>query len=299
MVAFIDKHRKRYGVEPICVVLPITPSTYYRCKELERCPEKRSYRTRRYEALAPHVQRVWDENHHVYGVHKVWKQLNRELIPVGRWTVERLMKQLGIQGVKRGQSVRTTFSNPKDDKPLDLVDRQFVASRPNQLWVADITYVATWSGMVYVAFVTDVFSRYIVGWRVLKTMKTDLVLDALEQAIWARGKPKDVIHHSDQGSQYLSIRYSERLVEEGFKASVGTVGDSYDNAMAESINSLYKAEVIYKDARSWRSLEEVELETLKWVDWFNNRRLLRPLGDIPPAEYEQMFYHSPESSKAA
>ena len=171
MVDFIDEHRKRYGVEPICAVLPIAPSTYYRCKELERCPEKRSHLTRRYEALAPHVQRVWDENRQVYGAHKVWKQLNRELIPVGRWTVERLMKQLGLEGVKRGHSVRTTLSNPQDDKPLDLVDRQFVASRPNQLWVADITYVATWSGMVYVAFVTDVFSRYIVGWRVLKTIK--------------------------------------------------------------------------------------------------------------------------------
>ena len=299
MVAFIDQYRKRYGVEPICAVLPIAPSTYYRCKDLERHPEKRSHRTRRYEALAPQVQRVWDENEQVYGVHKVWKQLNREMIMVGRWTVARLMKQLGLEGVKRSQSVRTTFSNPRDETPEDLVDRQFVANRPNQLWVADITYVATWRGIAYVAFVTDVFSRYIVGWRVLKTMKTDLVLDAFEQAIWARGKPRDVIHHSDQGSQYLSIRYSERLIEEGFKASVGSVGDSYDNAMAESINALYKAEVIYKNGRSWRTLEEVEIATLKWVDWFNNRRLLRPIGDMPPAEGEQMFYHSPESRNVA
>lgn len=299
MVDFIDQHRRRYGIEPICAVLPIAPSTYYRCKELDRHPEKRSHRTRRYEALAPHVQRVWDENHQVYGARKVWKQLNREMILVGRWTVERLMKQLGLEGVKRGRKVRTTFSNLQDEKPYDLVDRQFIAVRPNQLWVADITYVATWRGIAYVAFVTDVFSRYIVGWRVLQTMQTDLVLDALEQAIWARGKPKGVIHHSDQGSQYLSIRYSDRLMEAGFKASVGSVGDSYDNAMAESINSLYKAEVIYRDSRSWRNLEEVEIATLKWVDWFNNRRLLEPISDIPPAEFEQMFYHSPESRKVA
>jgi len=298
MVAFIDKYRNRYGVEPICAVLPIAPSTYYRCKNHERHPEKRSHRIRRYEALEPEVQRVWDENRGVYGARKVWKQLNREFIPVGRWTVERLMNKLGLEGVKRGRVCKTTIPSDSADKPLDLVNRQFTATRPNQLWVADITYVATWSGFVYVAFVTDVYSRYIVGWRVLKSMKTELVLDALEQAMWARGKPTGVTHHSDRGSQYLSIRYSERLIEAGFNASVGSVGDSYDNAMAESINSLYKAELIYKEG-PWRGWESVERATLDWVDWFNNKRLLEPIGDLPPAEFEQMVYHSPESSEAA
>ena len=298
MVAFIDKNRKLYGVEPICRVLPIAPSMYYRYKELERCPDKRSRRVRRYEALAPEVQRVWDDNRGVYGARKVWKQLNREFIPVGRWTVERLMNKLGLEGVRRGQRCRTTIPSDLAEKPLDLVNRQFVASRPNQLWVADITYVATWRGFVYVAFITDVYSRRIVGWRVLKSMKTDLVLDALEQAMWARGKPKGVVHHSDRGSQYLSIHYTERLMEAGFNASVGSVGDSYDNAMAESINSLYKAEVIHKDG-PWRGLDDVERATLTWVDWFNNRRILEPIGDMPPAEFEKMYYHSPESSEAA
>lgn len=298
MVAFIDKYRKSYGVEPICTVLPIAPSTYYRCKGLERYPEKRSDRVRRYETLEPEVRRVWDENRGVYGARKVWKQLNRELIPVGRWTVERLMKMLGLEGVRRGRRCRTTIPDELSEKPLDLVNRQFVASRPNQLWVADITYVATWRGFVYVAFVTDVYSRYIVGWRVLKSMKTNLVLDALEQAMWARGKPKGVIHHSDRGSQYLSIHYTERLMEAGFNASVGSVGDSYDNAMAESINALYKAELIHKEG-PWRGLDEVERATLAWVDWFNNRRILEPIGDVPPAEYELMYYQNPESSKAA
>ena len=298
MVSFIDNHRKTYGVEPICRVLPIAPSMYYRSKELERFPERRSHRIRRYESLEPKVRRVWEENRGVYGARKVWKQLNREAIPVGRWTVERLMSKLGLEGVRRGRRCRTTIPNELSERPLDLVNRQFVASSPNQLWVADITYVATWRGFVYVAFVTDVYSRYIVGWRVLKSMKTDLVLDALEQAMWARGKPKGVIHHSDRGSQYLSIHYTERLIEAGFNASVGSVGDSYDNAMAESINSLYKAEVIHKEG-PWRGLDEVERATLSWVDWFNNRRLLRTIGDVPPVEYELMYYQNPESSKAA
>lgn len=298
MVSFIDKYRRVYGVEPICAVLPIAPSTYYRCKDLERSPDKRSYRVRRYESLCPEVQRVWDENRGVYGARKVWKQLNRESIPVGRWTVERLMQKLGLKGVQRGVSCRTTIPDDVADKPQDLVNRQFIASQPNQLWVADLTYVATWSGFVYVAFITDVYSRYIVGWRVLKSMKTDLVLDALEQAMWARGKPKGVTHHSDRGSQYLSIRYSERLMEAEFNASVGSIGDSYDNAMAESINSLYKAEVIYKEG-PWCGWETVEQATLSWVDWFNNKRILEPLGDMPPAEFEQMHYHSPESSQVA
>ena len=298
MVAFIDKHRHVYGVEPICAVLPIAPSTYYRCKDLERSPDKRSHRVKRYESLEPEVLRVWEENRSVYGAHKLWKELNRESIPVGRWSVEVAMKSLGIEGVKRGRSCKTTLPSDQADAPLDLVDRQFVASAPDQLWVADITYVATWSGFVFVAFVTDVFSRYIVGWRVMKTMRTDLVLGSLEQAMWARGKPKGVTHHSDRGSQYLSIRYSDRLTEAGFNASVGSVGDSYDNAMAESINSLYKAELIHNDG-PWRGLDDVERETLTWVDWFNNKRLLTPIGDVPPAEYELMYYQNPELREAS
>jgi len=298
MVAFIDKYRHVYGVEPICSVLPIAPSTYYRYKDHEQHPDKRSHRVKRYESLEPEVRRVYEENRSVYGARKIWKQLNRELIPVGRWSVEVVMRKLGLEGVKRGRHCKTTIPDELADKPLDLVNREFVALKPNQLWVADITYVATWSGFAYVAFITDVYSRYIVGWRVLKSMKTDLILDALEQAMWARGKPKGVTHHSDRGSQYLSIHYTERLMEVGFKASVGSVGDSYDNAMAESINSLYKAELIHKDG-PWRGLDDVERETLTWVDWFNNRRILEPIGDMPPAEYELMYYQNPELRKVS
>ena len=298
MVDYIDHHRDEYGVEPICQVLPIAPSTYHRHKELIRCPEKRSKRSQRDDQLSPDIQRVWQENHCNYGARKVWKQLHRESVQVARCTVERLMNSLGIAGVRRGRRCITTIPSEQSARPLDLVKRQFTADRPNQLWVADITYVATWSGFVYVAFVVDVFSRLIVGWRVLKSMKTDLVLDALEQALWARGKPRGVTHHSDRGSQYLSIRYSERLAEAGFKASVGTVGDSYDNALAETINGLYKAEVIHKDG-PWRGMDAVEQATLTWVDWFNNRRLLSSIGDIPPREYEENYYRQIEYQKAA
>jgi putative transposase len=298
MIMFIDQYRSIYGVEPICCVLPIAPSTYHRHKDLERNPDKRSYRARRDESLEVEIRRVWDENLKVYGARKVWKQLNREWIFVARCTVERLMRKLGLEGIRRGRRCRTTISSDRSDRPLDLVNRQFIATAPNQLWVADITYVATWSGFVYVAFVIDVFSRFIVGWRVMKSMRTDLVLDALEQALWARGKPKGVIHHSDRGSQYLSIRYSERLTEAGFNASVGSVGDSYDNAMAESINALYKAEVIHHQS-PWRGLDNVEQATLTWVDWFNNRRILQSLGDRPPAEYELMYDKQTESEKVA
>ena len=298
MVDFIDHHRDQYGVEPICNVLSIAPSTYHRCKTLEQRPEKRSARSQRDEQLCHDIRRVWEENHRNYGAHKVWKQLKRESIPAARCMVERLMKQLGLHGVRRGRRCITTIPDDTAHKPLDLVQRQFKAIRPNQLWVADITYVATWSGFVYVAFVVDVFSRYIVGWRVLKHMQTDLILDALEQALWLRGKPKGVIHHSDRGSQYLSIRYTERLTEAGFNASVGSVGDSYDNALAETINGLYKAEVIHKNS-PWRGVDEVEKATLTWVEWFNNRRLLRPIGDLPPAEYEMLYYQRVESSNAA
>lgn len=296
-MAFIDEHRADHGVESICKVLPIAPSTYHRHKELERHPERRCNRAKRDEALSKEIQRVWDANHCVYGAHKVWKQLNRESIPTARCTVERLMGTLGLEGVRRGKRCVTTIPSEQAEKPLDLVNRQFTAARPNQLWVADVTYVATWSGFVYVAFVVDVFSRYIVGWRVLKTLQTDLVLDALEQALWARGKPRGVTHHSDRGSQYLSIRYSERLAEAGFNASVGSIGDSYDNALAETINGLYKAEVIHKDG-PWKGLDEVERATLTWVDWFNHQRLLGLIGDRPPAEYEIMYYQT-ESAHAA
>jgi len=298
MVGFIDRHRGEYGVEPICQVLPIAPSTYHRHKELGRYPEKRSKRSQRDDQLSREIQRVWQENHCNYGARKVWKQLHRESIKVARCTVERLMKNLGIAGVRRGKRCITTIRSEQADRPLDLVKRQFTAARPNQLWVADITYVATWSGFVYVAFVVDVFSRLIVGWRVLKSMKTDLVLDALEQALWARGKPRGVTHHSDRGSQYLSIRYSERLAEAGFKASVGTVGDSYDNALAETINGLYKAEVIHRKG-PWKSMDAVEYATLIWVDWFNNRRIFEPIGNVPPAEKEIEYYQQLEGSAMA
>ena len=298
IVGFIDRYRDLYGVEPICQLLPIAPSTYRRCKALERQPGNRSARSKRDEQLSPEIQRVWEESDRNYGARKVWKQLLRESTPVARCTVERLMRQLGIEGVRRGKRCITTIPDEAAHKPLDLVQREFSASRPDQLWVADITYVATWSGFVYVAFVVDVFSRFIVGWRVLKNMQTDLILDALEQALWLRGKPKGVIHHSDRGSQYLSIRYTERLAEAGFNASVGSVGDSYDNALAETINGLYKAEVIHKNG-PWRGLDDVERATLTWVDWFNNRRLLRPIGDLPPAEYEMLYYQHTESSEAA
>ena len=297
MAAFIDQERENHGVESICKVLPIAPSTYYRFKDLEANPAKRCMRTRRDETLKPEIVRVFDENQQVYGARKVWKQLNRESISVARCTVERLMSGLGLEGVKRGKRCITTIPDELAEKPLDLVSRQFTAQAPNQLWVADITYVATWSGFVYVAFVVDVFSRYIVGWRVLKTLQTNIVLDALEQALWARGKPNGVIHHSDRGSQYLSIRYTERLAEAGFQASVGSVGDSYDNALAETINGLYKAEVIHKDG-PWKGLDEVERATLTWVDWFNHRRIMSSIGDMPPSEYEDLYYQQGESAAA-
>ena len=298
MVDFIDKHRDEYGVEPLCQILPIAPSTYYRSKQIIRCPEMRSPRVIQDERLLPEISRVWHENRQVYGARKVWLELNREGISVARCTVERLMKRLGLQGVRRGSKRITTIPDKSADKPADLVNRQFVAQRPNQLWVADFTYVATWSGFVYVAFVIDVFSRNIVGWRVLKTMQTQLVLDALEQALWARGKPRGVVHHSDRGSQYLSIRYTERLDQAGCSASVGTTGDSYDNALAETIIGLYKTEVIHR-LGPWKNIECVEYETLAWVDWFNNQRLLSSIGNIPPSEYEENYYRQKELNQAA
>ena len=298
MVRYIDDHRDRFGVESMCQVLPIAPATYYEHKARERDPSRHPARHHRDEALKPEIQRVWHENFDVYGARKVWKQLKRESIPVARCTVERLMKALDIQGARRGKVFKTTIPDADACRPADLVERAFVATRPNQLWVADITFVATWRGFVFVAFVVDVFARRIVGWRVSTSIKTDLVLDALEQAIYARGKSDELVHHSDRGTQYLSIRYSERLSEAGITASVGSVGDSYDNAMAETINGLYKTEVIRKSG-PWRSVDEVEYATLEWVDWFNNRRLLEPIGDIPPVEYEAMYYQAQGQAMAA
>jgi transposase InsO family protein len=290
MTAFIDDHREAYGVEPICAVLPIAPSTYYAAKACEADPALRSARAQRDEGLRAEVQRVWEENREVYGAKKVWKQLHREGVTVARCTVARLMRQMGLRGAVRGRRVRTTMPADQIERPLDLVERDFTAERPNQLWVSDLTYVATWRGFVYVAFVIDVFSRRIVGWRVSNSLRTDLALDALEQAIWERAVGDSrLVHHSDRGVQYLSIRYTERLAEAGIEPSVGSRGDSYDNALAESVIGLYKTEVI-RHGGPWRGLEEVELATLEWVWWFNERRLLEPLGYLPPAEYEAAFH---------
>ncbi len=245
------------------------------------------------------IQRVWKDNFRVYGARKVWRQLLREGIGVARCTVERLMKKLGMQGVRGGKRCRTTIADDLLACPADKVNRQFAAIRPNQLWVADITFVATWTGFVYVAFIIDVFARYIVGWRVSRSLHTDLVLDALEQALWARRETAGLIHHSDHGCQYLSIRYTERLAEANIEASVGSVGDSYDNALAETINGLYKTEVV-RHRGPWCNIDEVEFATLEWVDWFNNRRLLEPIGNIPPAEFEMAYYRQiKESAEAA
>jgi transposase InsO family protein len=290
MKTFIDEHRQVYGVEPICKVLPIAPSTYYVHAARQADPATSPARVQRDEQLCVDIQRVWNENRQVYGVRKVWRQLKRESIEVARCTVERLMRRLGLRGVMRGKPVRTTISDKATPCPLDRVNRQFRADRPNALWVSDFTYVSTWQGMVYVAFIIDVFARRIVGWKVSSTARTDFVLDALEQALHARRRADDdaLIHHSDRGVQYVSIRYTERLAEAGIEPSVGSVGDSYDNALAETINGLYKAEVIHR--RSWKSLEAVELATLDWVDWFNHQRLLEPIGNIPPAEAEANYY---------
>lgn len=295
MVSFIDEHREAYGVEPICRQLPIAPSTYYEMKARQRDPSRLPERARRDAVLKPEAQRVHQENLSVYGARKVWRQLNREGILVARCTVERLMGELGLQGATRGKTYQTTMPDPAADHPADLVNRQFRAERPNQLWVADFTYVATWMGVVYTAFIIDVYARRIVGWRVSRSMKTELVLDALEQALWARGRAQGLIHHSDRGSQYLSIRYTERMAEAGIENSVGSTGDSYDNALAESIIGLFKTEII-RQRGPWKSVDAVELATLEWVDWFNHRRLLEPIGNIPPAEFEQAYYDQLEES---
>ncbi|EGO4197300.1 IS3 family transposase [Escherichia coli] len=288
LMPLLDKLREQYGVGPVCSELHIAPSTYYHCQQQRHHPDKRSARAQHDDWLKREIQRVYDENHQVYGVHKVWRQLLREGIRVARCTVARLMAVMGLAGVLRGKKVRTTVSR-KTVATGDRVNRQFVAERPDQLWVADFTYVSTWQGFVYVAFIIDVFAGYIVGWRVSSSMETTFVLDALEQALWAR-RPSGTIHHSDKGSQYVSLAYTERLKEAGLLASTGSTGDSYDNAMAESINGLYKAEVIHR--KSWKKRAEVELATLTWVDWYNNRRLLGRLGHTPPAEAEKAYYAS-------
>jgi len=299
MKTFIDEHRAVYGVEPICKVLPIAPSTYDLHAARQADPSRRSARTRLDERLREQIQQVWNDNFQVYGARKVWHQLRREGVNVARCTVERLMRLNGLQGVVRGKPVKTTVSDQAMPCPLDRVHRQFRADRPNALWVSDFTSVSTWQGFVYVTFVIDVFARRIVGWKVSSLARTDFVLDALEQALYARppvGHDR-LIHHSDRGVQYVSIRYTERLAEAGIEPSVGSVGDSYDNALAETINGLYKAEVIHR--QSWKSPEAVELATLTWVDWFNHRRLLAPIGNIPPAEAEEVYYRQLNESAIA
>ena len=291
MIAFIDDHRGAYGVEPICRMLPIAPSTYRAHVARRADPTRLPARAQRDIVLTADIQRVFDANFGVYGVRKVWRQLGREGKDVARCTVARLMRQMGLQGVVRGREVRTTASNPAVPCPLDRVNRQFHAPRPNALWLSDFTYVATWQGFVYVAFIIDAYARRIVGWRVSRTAHAAFVLDALEQALADRRPVQGdgLVHHSDRGVQYISIRYTERLAEAGIEPSVGSVGDSYDNALAESINGLYKNEVIRRRG-PWRSLEAVEFATLEWVEWFNNRRLLEPIGNMPPAEAEARYY---------
>jgi putative transposase len=292
MVQFIDAHRDDYGVEPICAEVPIAPSTYHRHVALRANPALQCARARRDAHARGEIQRVWDEHQQVYGPRKVWRQMRREGHTIARCTVQRLMKAMGLAGAVRGRAwVTTTQAGGDAGRLPDLVQRQFAATRPNQLWVADFTYVATWRGFVYVAFVIDVFARRIVGWRVSSSLRTDFVLDALEQAVCERGADAVVglVHHSDRGTQYLSMRYTNRLDDAGIAPSVGSCGDSYDNAMAESIIGLFKTEVIRRRG-PWRSVEAVEFATLAWVDWFNHRRLLEPLGYVPPAEFEALYY---------
>ena len=300
MITFIDDHRQVYGVEPICKVLPIAPSTYYAHAAKRIDPAKLSARAKQDIALKPEIVRVFSENFAVYGVRKVWRQMVRERFAVARCTVERLMRGMGLAGVIRGKPVRTTVPDKAAPCPLDHVNRVFRAPAPNVLWVSDFTYVSTWTGVVYVAFVIDVYARRIVGWRASRTAHASFVLDALEQALHERrpARRSGLVHHSDRGSQYVSIRYTERLAEAGVEPSVGSVGDSYDNALAETINGLYKAEVIHRRG-PWRSFEAVEFATLEWVDWFNNRRLLEPIGNIPPAEAEDRYYAMLDEQKLA
>jgi putative transposase len=295
MIAFIDDHRHTYGVEPICRVLPIAPSTYHAHAARRADPDRLPARAKSDAALMVEIRRVFEANFCVYGVRKVWRQLGREGFAVARCTVARLMRTIGLQGAVRGGKVRTTIPDPAVACPLDRVNRRFKVLRPNALWVSDFTYVATWSGFVYVAFVIDAYARRIVGWRVSRTAHAGFVLDALEQALHERRPAKGggLVHHSDRGGQYLSLRYSDRLAEAGIQPSVGSAGDSYDHALAETVNGLFKAEVIHRRG-PWRSFEAVEFATLEWVDWFNNRRLLEPIGNVPPAEAEARYYAQAE-----
>jgi putative transposase len=300
MISFIDDQRTVYGVESICRVLPIAPSTYYAGLAVRADPAKASSRCQRDIELKPKIRQVWDDNWKVYGVRKTWRQLRREGVAVARCTVARLMAGMGLRGVVRGKSLKTTISDTSMACPRDKVNRQFRAHAPNILWVSDFTYVSTWQGFTYVAFIIDTFANRIVGWKVSRSAKTDFVLDALEQALYERRPDRNnkLTHHSDRGSQYVSIRYTERLAEAGIEPSVGSVGDAYDNALAETINGLYKTEVIRRRS-SWKTMEEVEMETLKWVDWFNNRRLLEPIGNIPPVEAEENYYAMMDNTKMA
>jgi putative transposase len=294
-VSFINAHRERWGIEPICRTLQVAPSTYYAAAS--RQPSARYASD---QQLKTEIARVHHANFGVYGIEKVWRQLNREGIKIGRDRVARLMDDLDLSGVIRGKKKRTTIAAEISARPADLVERNFTAAAPNALWVADLTYVSTWSGFVYVAFVVDVFSRLIVGWRVSNSLHAELALDALEMAIWRRQRQdlSGLVHHSDRGVQYLSIRYTERLTEAGAVCSVGSRGDSYDNALAETVNGLYKLELIRKRG-PWRTLEHVELATAEWVDWWNNERLHSAIGDVPPAEYETAYYHQPAADDAA
>jgi putative transposase len=295
MTRFVTEHKKRFGVEPICRELEIAPSTYY--QRMSRLPSTRALRE---EALSAEIRRVYEANYRVYGPRKVWRQLRREGMPVARCTVERLMRKMGLKGVVRGKTWKTTIPDLSSPRPADLVDRQFTVTAPNRLWVADLTYIRTWAGMVYSAFVMDAFSRRILGWQTSTTLRTDLALDALEMALWTRRKEDvtSVVHHSDRGVQYLSIRYTERLAEAGAVTSVGSPGDSYDNALAETIIGLYKTELIRKRG-PWKNLDDVEYATLEWVDWFHHRRLLEPIGYVPPVELEEMFYRGEVSAEEA
>jgi transposase InsO family protein len=288
MTRYIEAQRARFGVEPICKALQVAPSSYYAARS-----RPASARSQRDAWLEDEIARVHKAQFGVYGARKLWHQLRREGTVVARCTVERLMRQLNLKGVRRGRQLRTTIPDETASRPADLVERNFHPQAPNRLWVADLTYVRTWSGFAYTAFIIDAFSRYIVGWHVSHSLHADLVLTALEQALWSREGPFDgLIHHSDRGVQYLSIRYSERLAAEGIATSVGSRGDSYDNALAETVNGLYKAELVYRRG-PWKGREDLELATLEWVDWFNNRRLFAALDYLPPAEYEASWYAAP------
>lgn len=298
MIAFIEEHRAALGVESICKHLPIAPSTFYAHLAKRMNPDLLSDRAKRDHVLRPEIKRIWDENYRVYGVRKVWHQMRREGFQIARCTVARLMKDMDLHGIVRGKTVKTTVPDKTQVCPLDKVNRQFRVPAPDMLWVSDFTYVATWQGFAYVAFVIDAYARRIVGWRVSRTANASFVLDALEQAVHQRRPGSGLVHHSDRGSQYLSIRYTERLAEAEIEPSVGSVGDSYDNALAETINGLFKAEVIHRRG-PWRSVDAVEYATLEWVDWFNTRRLLEPIGHIPPAEAEANFHAGLETNVMA